>query len=84
MKIKPNEIVYIEWIDSATAPGWLSPEEVTEATVLPCATVGFFVKRDKIAITLAMNMAPTAPNDYGDLMSVPNSCITTMFVIKGG
>lgn len=67
-------LVEIEWVDSASTRGWghREPDIVNEP--LLCRTVGYLVKRDRVAMTCAMNQAPSEA-DYGQLMTIPMPCV---------
>ena len=79
-----HTIVYVEWNDSAMDHGWKSSDGLKElAGMAHCCSVGFFVAEDKMQLRLALNAGRNDQiNPFGDIISIPKSCITKRVKIK--
>lgn len=60
---KEFSIIRVWWIDSGTADGWRCLSEFETPTAIICETVGFLVRRNKIAFVIAATMGDPAEDD---------------------
>lgn len=84
--IDPNDtsIEYVEWIDSATCPGWLSSDTIESCVgIAMCKTVGFKVKEDADMLVLALNAGMGNTSPYGETISIPKVCIKKRYTLQG-
>ena len=73
------QIVYLEWIDSASEQGWRGSDEIEKLgdEYCHCRSIGFLVKETKTTIILALSAGAhedSAP--FADLMHIPKVAIT--------
>lgn len=69
--------VYVEWIDSATKPGW-HDKDLSGPVVIH--SVGIEVERNKEFIVLSTSYSQTG--FYTSQISIPNSCIKKIKRVK--
>lgn len=76
--VQPNDIVYVEWLDTVTTTGWCSPAAIAKVgEPSHCRSVGFMVKETDVTITLALNSSITPEAwPFGELVTIPKSAIT--------
>lgn len=74
MKYKNNEIIEIEWQDTASTPRWVSKSEMLKDKPAQCRTVGYFKKQNKNCITVAKSICGE-DGDGLDPQTIPCGCI---------
>lgn len=52
-KLKLNDRIEVEWVDSYTNAGWLDKEEAEKRPDLDCKTIGYYLKHDKELLWLS-------------------------------
>ena len=76
--------ILVEWLDSASNPGWLSKDEC-KVEVSKCQTLGFLVDETDDGICLALNRTVTAGyKPYGELVSIPKVAILNAYYLPDG
>jgi hypothetical protein len=79
---KPAKMLLVDWMDSASNPGWKSSDEL-QATICLCQTVGFLVLETDAALVLALSRGTQEGyRPYSDLISIPKVAITRRRIIR--
>lgn len=68
-----GDIVFVEWLDSATTHGWLATDDVHKVTgIATCRTAGFLVRKTETEIVVALNSGlPGESCPFGDVIAIP-------------
>ena len=80
MKLKVGDPVRVKWIDSAVTSGWGQTPDDKEHGPVRCETVGFYIKRTRTFITVALSRGATR---FGETVSIPASCIRGVTKLRG-
>lgn len=73
-------LVYLEWEDAATRPGWIKPEDVDEFanSEFIVRQVGFVLKDTERGLVVAASWTPETPwkgEQFGDVTRIPRTWI---------
>lgn len=72
---KKQKAFLVDWMDSASEPGWMLPEQLDSSAVI-CQSIGFFVQETKDVLTLALNRGlKNSARPFGDLIHIPKVSI---------
>ena len=72
-KVVKYPLLFIEWLDHHACGAWT--EKVDHAPSV-CYSIGWLVKEDRIAITLASSLSPPpGPDVYGNTQYLLKRCI---------
>ena len=74
-----QKMYLIDWIDTATTSGW---QDKSLASCCQNQSVGFYVKEDKISMTIALSKAEEGFIPYGDYITIPKVCIKKKKQVK--
>lgn len=88
MSIKKKQkypIVEVQWLDSATTPGW-QPELHKQMTVpLMCWTAGYLVHKDSVSLVVAQSCSSEdSKNAFGDVITIPTKTVVKYAVLRRG
>lgn len=72
------KLVYIKWVDSSETVGWVELGKINN-DLDHCDTVGWVLREDKLAITVAASMSET---EACAAMTIPKKCIISYKEIK--
>ena len=73
---KRDRAVIVTWVDSMGAGGWNDSEETRRAGPSTCRTVGWLVKDEPDAMTLALSKCDTeSAAPWASLISIPRCSI---------
>jgi hypothetical protein len=72
-----KEIVYLEWLDSASTNGWVAAEDVNKACgIATCATVGFLVREDEKELVVSRDASTDEQSSpHGQCIAIPKVCL---------
>lgn len=79
-KIKQFDIVQVEWTDAAVARSSHISELETRTGTLSATTIGWFLKKDKKRIVVALTRFED--DTLNDILSIPTPWITKITKIK--
>ncbi len=86
MKMKPAQLLYIEWADhySDCTPAWKSRKDAATLGVLLCSSVGWVVAEDKKSIRLAASVGNINAHEqnFDGLMTILKGCIVCKKVLN--
>jgi hypothetical protein len=80
LKLKPNELVEIQWLDTTTTAEWTTPLEIDKATPVFAKTIGYYHGCKRIGkkvrwVTLKHNLCSDGNADF---TVIPFGCIVKM------
>lgn len=70
----PYPLVYCEWEDHHADSGWKAMDVVDHTPVL-CSSIGWLIKEDDKAITLAANLASGLESGIGNTQFILKICL---------
>ena len=76
--MKKPKVIMLQWKDSASNSGWISPSESNTAEVL---SIGIFLYETKDRVAISTSVA-WGGEDAIDVLCIPKSCITSRRWIK--
>jgi len=77
MLINNKRIVYVEWEDSFTSPGWRSREDYDDINI---ATVGWLVAKSNEGIVITSSVSDSG--NVMDQLHIPKSAIRKFKYVK--
>ena len=74
--MKLGDIVYVSWLDSASAKGWMSLDQVPDGP-LNCETAGYLIKSEPayVAVTSSRIVNDDCAHPIGDVIIIPRCAI---------
>jgi hypothetical protein len=74
------KLVEIEWIDSCSYRGWQKGDFHLDIDPLPCKTIGYLVRDDKVCMTVVQTVS--ADDARAESMTIPRACVKKVRCLK--
>ena len=82
MKLKKDDLILVDWVDSSGQPGWLSKQDC-HIDISQCQSEGFLIEYTKEGICLAESRCTTIDHrPYSGLTSIPKQAIIKIKKLK--
>lgn len=79
--VKSREVRHVEWIDSTSASGWMSHDDLADHGISECSTVGFVLREDDRQVLLVQSEDHKNRN-LDSVMAIPKVAITKSTTIR--
>lgn len=73
-------IVRVDWLDSCATSRWTPIDHLSDPSGAECVTVGFLMKENKTAISVAQSLSPASADH---IMEIPRACIRKITPWRG-
>ncbi len=85
-RMKRLAVIEVEWIDSHSHHGWVTPEERAQNTDVTgnIHTVGFLIERTKKWVRFSASHDGQNDPNFQSVHSVPTGAITRLRVLRSG
>lgn len=74
-KLKKDQIIKAEWIDTMSDPAWLSEEDAGKRPDTNCSSVGFYLKSDREFLYMSSSIMGDKDRKR-DQTAIPIGCIS--------